>query len=74
MSGTRTATDTVARLRLNHYHWKSKEEYVDEMRADACDRPSPRHSRAQSTSNGSARAGAARRGRDEAILPLEPPR
>ena len=28
MWGTRTATDSVERLRLNHYHWKSKEEYV----------------------------------------------
>jgi Glycosyltransferase family 92 len=28
MTGTRTASDSVARLRLNHYHWKSEEEYV----------------------------------------------
>ena len=26
--GTRTSSDSVARLRLNHYHWKSEEEYV----------------------------------------------
>ena len=28
MYGTRTATRSVERLRLNHYHWKSKEEYI----------------------------------------------
>jgi Glycosyltransferase family 92 len=28
MQGTRTSSDSVARLRLNHYHWKSEEEYV----------------------------------------------
>ena len=28
MTGTRTATDSVARLRLNHYHYKSEEEYL----------------------------------------------
>ena len=28
MTGTRTASDSTARLQLNHYHWKSREEYV----------------------------------------------
>jgi Glycosyltransferase family 92 len=28
VTGTRTASDSVERLRLNHYHWKSEEEYI----------------------------------------------
>ncbi len=28
MRGTRVPSDSAARLRLNHYHWKSEEEYV----------------------------------------------
>ncbi len=40
MTGTRTATDSVARLRLNHYHWKSEEEYVAKCaRMQAIGRP-----------------------------------
>jgi hypothetical protein len=32
VNGTRTASNSIARLRLNHYHWKSEEHFIAKTR------------------------------------------
>jgi hypothetical protein len=70
MSGTRVPSDSTARLRLNHYHWKSEEEYIAKcarMRAIGRPREVP------SAEDFERLAAAEERGRhDDAILQYAP--